>query len=83
MVSFALLAYGGEIMIIRKKKESSFPVWQLKDELQKRRIPINRFAEALGIRPGAIHGNRPFPDEKTDECWKLLANWESKAQAQS
>lgn len=62
-------------MIVRKTKESTFPAWKLKDELQKRGIPITRFAEALGVRVGAIHGNRPFPDEKAEECWKLLAEW--------
>lgn len=66
---------GGEKVIVRKQKESTFPVWQLKEELQKRGIPITRFADALGIRTGAIHGHRPFPDEKAEECWKLLNDW--------
>lgn len=62
-------------LIVRKTKESTFPVWKLKDELQKRGIPITHFAVALGVRPGTIHGNKPFPDEKADECWKLLESW--------
>jgi hypothetical protein len=65
-------------VIVRKRKESSFPVFQLKEELQKRGIPITRFAEALGISTGAIHGHRPFPDEKAEECWKLLHGWPTK-----
>lgn len=67
-------------LIVRKQKDQSFPAWKLKEELQKRGIAITRFAAALGISTGAIHGNRPFPDEKAEECWKLLEQWPNGAQ---
>ncbi len=69
---------GDKQMIVRKSKESTFPLFQFKNELQKRKIPITQFAEAVGIRPAVFHGNRPFPDEKADECWKLLDAWHKK-----
>jgi hypothetical protein len=45
--------------------------------LERRRISVNRFADALGETVNVVKGTKgDFPLEKLDQCIYLLNNWD-------
>lgn len=60
----------------RPKNGPKFQYFVLLSEMEKRSIPLNPFAQALGLTPPAVKGNKgDFPLEKIDSAIDLLNNW--------
>jgi hypothetical protein len=68
----------------RAPKGPTIKYYVLREELDKRRIGGNRFAEALGVTPSVLKGTKgDFPMEKLDQCIDLLNNWDGPRVAQT
>ena len=60
----------------RPKNGPKFQYFVLLAEMEKRAIPLNPFAQALGLTPPAVKGSKgDFPLDKIDEAIDLLNNW--------
>lgn len=56
----------------------------LREELEKRRIAVKQFAQALDLTIDVVKGTAgDFPLEKLDQCVELLNNWEGPRMGQS
>jgi len=61
----------------RPKDGPSIKYYVLREMLERRRISVNRFAEALGETVNVVKGSKgDFPLEKLDYCIYLLNNWD-------
>jgi len=60
----------------RPKDGPSIKYYVLREMLERRRISVNRFADALGETVNVVKGTKgDFPLEKLDLCIELLNNW--------
>ncbi|MBA3992550.1 MAG: hypothetical protein C0469_03415 [Cyanobacteria bacterium DS2.3.42] len=64
---------------VRKNRPKDIPsikYYVLREMLERRRISVNRFAEALGETVNIVKGTKgDFPMDKLDLCIELLNNW--------
>mgnify|MGYP001166943712 CR=1 FL=1 len=61
----------------RPKDGPSIKYYVLREMLERRRISVNRFADALGETVNVVKGTKgDFPLEKLDQCVYLLNNWD-------
>lgn len=60
----------------RPKDGPSIKYYVLREMLERRRISVNRFADALGETVNVVKGTKgDFPLDKLDLCIDLLNNW--------
>lgn len=70
-------AAGLKVRKNRPKDGPSIKYYVLREMLERRRISVNRFADALGETVNVVKGTKgDFPLEKLDHCIYLLNNWD-------
>lgn len=76
MAAGSAFSSGFTVQKNRPKNGPKFQYFILLAEMEKRAIPLNPFAQALGVTPPVVKGSKgDFPLEKIDQALDLLNNW--------